>query len=117
MVSSTSTIAASCDDTDTFVASVVISNLLKQAPINCSPGIERCQVKRSMAAVCCIFTASITDSAEQLSTSEDILYTLKNCPQTIRSLSLSLLFIKRAYRKNDKWSGDSKYFPKNNFIY
>jgi hypothetical protein len=76
--------------------------LMHHAPFeHCEP-LRSCEVRHSAASVCCVFR--IQGTSECKVPCDDALSFLKNNEDAL----ISVLFIKRAVRKGDKWSGDSK---------
>jgi hypothetical protein len=77
--------------------------LMHHAPFeHCEP-VRSCEVRHSAASVCCVFR--IQGTSECKVACDDALSFLKNNEDAL----ISVLFIKRAVRKGDKWSGDSKF--------
>lgn len=72
-----------------------LTNLIKFQPLALSKGLVKCKSKYKCAAVACIVrvdTEKSFDSAQQML-------------ESLQDFNIEILFMKRAIRLNDPWSG------------
>lgn len=93
-------------------AQTLITSLLRKSPLRASATIDKCSVPRSVAAVACIIKievgkARIQPPGQTSINHHELLASLLSRGDDFKA---SMLFIKRAVRKGDRYSGDGEYF-------
>lgn len=87
----------------------LVTSLLRKSPLQASAPIDNCKVYRSVAAVACIIRPETADGIQSQAHSLNARDLTSLLLSTGDNSKASMLFIKRAVRKGDRWSGDGGY--------